>query len=381
MNKLTRRLQVGTLALSAVATLGVTLAPSVYDPPVAHAAQTVRATEAVNIRTGASTEYRILGVLYAGESITATGPSQNGWTPVSYNGREAWICSQYLTSNGSPASVVPGPTSTKVTTDALNARSGPGLDYRVLEVLPPGTSVTVTGAIQNSYAPINLHGRTAWVHTTWLADVGATATPSTPGAPTAPLPTPALPAVTGTMYTTDALNIRSQPSTDNVPLGFVPAGTALDITGVTENGWTQIVYTGAVRWVSTQYLSASQPNFDPNYAGSIGLIGLTPNAQAALNAIRTNIPAAKTIYGIRWDGPGADHTEGRALDFMVYSDADLGWQVANFLMAHASEFHVHYLIWQQHIWLADDPGSGWQWMADRGSVTQNHYDHVHLSVY
>jgi hypothetical protein len=33
------------------------------------------------------------------------------------------------------------------------------------------------------------------------------------------------------------------------------------------------------------------------------------------------------------------------------------------------------VIWQQRI----NFGSGWQLMEDRGGVTANHYDHVHVS--
>jgi hypothetical protein len=39
---------------------------------------------------------------------------------------------------------------------------------------------------------------------------------------------------------------------------------------------------------------------------------------------------------------------------------------------------VKYIIWRQRIWY---PSSGtWRGMADRGSATANHYDHVHVSV-
>jgi hypothetical protein len=33
------------------------------------------------------------------------------------------------------------------------------------------------------------------------------------------------------------------------------------------------------------------------------------------------------------------------------------------------------VIWRQRI----NSGTGWRAMEDRGSITQNHYDHVHVS--
>lgn len=67
------------------------------------------------------------------------------------------------------------------------------------------------------------------------------------------------------------------------------------------------------------------------------------------------------------------HPAGRALDFMV-SDAR-GTALAGYLLANRRRLGVTYVIWQQRI----NDGSGWRAMADRGSPTQNHMDHVHAS--
>ncbi len=82
----------------------------------------------------------------------------------------------------------------------------------------------------------------------------------------------------------------------------------------------------------------------------------------------------QTIYGLRPGDPG-DHGSGLALDFMVYDDAALGDQVANYLLANKDRLGVYYVIWQQRI----NFGSGWQYMEDRGSPTANHMDHPHAS--
>ena len=38
-----------------------------------------------------------------------------------------------------------------------------------------------------------------------------------------------------------------------------------------------------------------------------------------------------------------------------------------------------YIIWRQRYYDIRT-GAGWRMMADRGGVTANHYDHVHVSV-
>jgi hypothetical protein len=60
---------------------------------------------------------------------------------------------------------------------------------------------------------------------------------------------------------------------------------------------------------------------------------------------------------------------------------DLGWQVAEFLRAHAAEFNLYDVIYAQRIFTQERASEGWRAMSDRGSTTANHYDHVHVAVY
>ncbi|GHF27614.1 hypothetical protein GCM10017786_72340 [Amycolatopsis deserti] len=69
----------------------------------------------------------------------------------------------------------------------------------------------------------------------------------------------------------------------------------------------------------------------------------------------------------------SDHPSGLALDFMV--DTATGNAIADYVLAHQSEFNVKYVIWRQRY----NDGSGWSTMEDRGGATANHYDHVHVS--
>lgn len=55
----------------------------------------------------------------------------------------------------------------------------------------------------------------------------------------------------------------------------------------------------------------------------------------------------------------------------------LGDDVADFTLAHWDEFGVRYQIWRQCINWND--GLGWKLMENRGSITQNHFDHDHTS--
>ena len=73
----------------------------------------------------------------------------------------------------------------------------------------------------------------------------------------------------------------------------------------------------------------------------------------------------------------------RAIDILVSEEFglrptdgnELGDRVAQFTLDHQPEHGVWYVIWRQRY----NNGSGWDPMADRGGITANHYDHVHVS--
>jgi len=107
---------------------------------------------------------------------------------------------------------------------------------------------------------------------------------------------------------------------------------------------------------------------------------VAPQVQAAANAVVSNVPGAAglTLGGTRASAadPGG-HPSGLALDYMVLSDAALGDAIAQYHIAHWDELGVEYVIWQQR--MLSSPGGSWSPMADRGSATANHYDHVHVN--
>jgi TP901 family phage tail tape measure protein len=75
----------------------------------------------------------------------------------------------------------------------------------------------------------------------------------------------------------------------------------------------------------------------------------------------------------------SDHALGKAIDVMT-SNLRTGWAIANdFAFGEAGKrYRAENVIWQQSISSRGRPFRG---MADRGSPTQNHRDHVHIDTY
>ena len=102
-------------------------------------------------------------------------------------------------------------------------------------------------------------------------------------------------------------------------------------------------------------------------------LGLTPNAAQVYETVCALFPEVTSFGGLRVGDP-LDHGSGNAIDCMI--DSVSGDVLAQWLLDHWSELPLKYIIWEQRI----SYGSGWTTMEDRGSPTQNHYDHVHISV-
>ena len=82
-------------------------------------------------------------------------------------------------------------------------------------------------------------------------------------------------------------------------------------------------------------------------------------------------------------GDPEDHGKGLAVDVMVPESSEIGDRVAKYAIDHIEENGISYIIWKQRFYAPVDniygPANTWNEMPDRGSVTENHYDHVHVS--
>ncbi|HGA1330650.1 TPA: LysM peptidoglycan-binding domain-containing protein [Streptococcus suis] len=110
-------------------------------------------------------------------------------------------------------------------------------------------------------------------------------------------------------------------------------------------------------------------------------VGLQPQV-AAFRAEVANAFGITSFSGYR-SGDSGDHGKGLAIDFMVPQSSALGDQVAEYAIANMGAKNISYIIWKQRFYAPYasiyGPAYTWDLMPDRGSVTENHYDHVHVS--
>jgi hypothetical protein len=192
----------------------------------------------------------------------------------------------------------------------------------------------------------------------------------------------------GFRYATVALNLRTEPSEKAKVVDVVDAATKVAITGRTEKGFAEVARGGIAYWVSAEYLAKKKPKPEkaesttaaaapaPGNCTATPPSGVVSQAMVVFEAVCSNFPSITTYGGWRNDG---EHSDGHAIDVMVSGEE--GWQVAEFLRAHAAEFNLYDIIYSQKIFTQERASEGWRSMEDRGSTTANHYDHVHVAVY
>ena len=138
----------------------------------------------------------------------------------------------------------------------------------------------------------------------------------------------------------------------------------------------------ASQGASTTYAVPAAPDYASIAATKSENAGLQPQTAAFKEEV-ANLFGITSFSGYR-PGDSGDHGKGLAIDFMVPVSSALGDQIADYAIQNMASRGISYIIWKQRFYAPFDskygPAYTWNPMPDRGSVTENHYDHVHVSM-
>ena len=133
---------------------------------------------------------------------------------------------------------------------------------------------------------------------------------------------------------------------------------------------------------SATYAAPAAPDYASIAASKSENAGLQPQTAAFKEEI-ANLFGITSFSGYR-PGDSGDHGKGLAIDFMVPVSSALGDQIADYAIQNMASRGISYIIWKQRFYAPYDskygPAYTWNPMPDRGSITENHYDHVHVSM-
>ena len=201
---------------------------------------TMYATTGVNVRSGPSTSYSIVGGLNRGDKVTKTGTSGN-WTRIAWGSGSAYVYSKYLQSgyiSGGSSWVSPGSGNyIRYATTLINVRQGPGTEYALLGTVSRGQSLTCVGT-SGSWTKVIWGSGYGYVYTGYLTSNYYNTYPDYWGQ--------------NVIYGSNSVYMQQDASlfsAKNMSTSYyvrtLPAGTRATLLSM-DDGWAKIQYNGSV---------------------------------------------------------------------------------------------------------------------------------------
>ena len=180
-----------------------------------------------------------------------------------------------------------------------------------------------------------------------------------------------------------AAPVTETPVVEETTITVAEATTEATTEAVTEVQSAPSTYQAeASQGASTTYAAPAAPDYASIAATKSENAGLQPQTAAFKEEV-ANLFGITSFSGYR-PGDSGDHGKGLAIDFMVPVSSALGDQIADYAIQNMASRGISYIIWKQRFYAPFDskygPAYTWNPMPDRGSVTENHYDHVHVSM-
>ena len=201
--------------------------------------------------------------------------------------------------------------------------------------------------------------------------------------PAAPAEETVVEATTEAPVTEAVTPVAETPVVEETTTTVAEATTEATTEAVTEVQSAPSTYQAeASQGASATYAAPAAPDYASIAASKSENAGLQPQTAAFKEEV-ANLFGITSFSGYRPGDPG-DHGKGLAIDFMVPVSSALGDQIADYAIQNMASRGISYIIWKQRFYAPFDskygPAYTWNPMPDRGSVTGNHYDHVHVSM-
>ena len=196
-------------------------------------------------------------------------------------------------------------------------------------------------------------------------------------------PQAATPATEETAATTPAeAPVAAAPATETPADTTGTSATEEAVSTATSDTATSTYQAEQSQTPSRTYAAPAAPDYAGLAVAKSENAGLRPQTAAFKEEV-ANLFGITSFSGYR-PGDSGDHGKGLAIDFMVPVSSALGDQIAEYAVKNMASRGINYIIWKQRFYAPYDskygPAYTWNPMPDRGSVTENHYDHVHVSM-
>ncbi|MEZ4497631.1 MAG: SH3 domain-containing protein [Thermomicrobiales bacterium] len=233
-------------------------------------------TSNLNLRSGPSTGDSVLAVMQSGAQVTLTGSEENGFYPVrTSGGTNGWAYGAYI-QLGSTVSGTPARANINV-----NLRSAPSTSGGILDTIPAGRQVRLTGESSGTWVSVSFDGSDGWTASEFLTIGGDRA------------------------RTNSSVNFRTSPSLDSSVRQVISANRVILVTGSSSNGFYPIDYNGRSGWVSVDFVrfsgsSSSTSSSSANSTSSSSTSSTSSSSSSASSNVSSNWDIIWPISGGTW---------------------------------------------------------------------------------
>ncbi|MFZ7802797.1 cell wall-binding protein EntD [Bacillus thuringiensis] len=118
-------------------------------------AETIVTTDVLNVRENPNVESKLVGKVLSGNTLDVIN-TENGWTKIKLNGKEAFVSADFTKSTY------------YVTAGVLNVRAGANTDSEILGKLNKNDVIETTNQVQNEWLQFDYNGKVGYVHVPFL---------------------------------------------------------------------------------------------------------------------------------------------------------------------------------------------------------------------
>ena len=244
---------------------------------------TVKVSNSLNVRSGAGTNYSVLGSLSNGAKVEIVGTS-GSWYKIKYGSGYGYVSKDYVTvssssnnsssnsgssnsgsSNNTTTTPSTSTTGTIKVNNALNVRSGAGTSYSVIGSLKNGATVEIVET-SGSWYKIKYGSGYGYVSKDYVTVSSSNNNSSSNSTTTTPSTS-----TTGTIKVNDTLNVRSGAGTSYSVIGSLKNGATIEIVE-TVNSWYKIKFNNGYGYVSKDYVVLQNRSIAENVAMKEGTV-------------------------------------------------------------------------------------------------------------
>ena len=285
MIKYLKTTTVATMAILTMLNTGAVFAQSNKDVATKESVAVVN-TDKLNVRSGPSTSYDIIGSFEKEDSVDLIS-IKDGWYKIKLeDGKKAWTNGQYITLDG------------EVTVDKLNVRKGPAITYDIIGSFSKNDGVDLL-SIKNGWYKIEMEdGKIAWTNGQYITLAGE--------------------------VTADKLNIRKGPATSYDIVGNKVKEDKVKVLKAFENGWYEIeLEDGETGFICGKYVDTKVEN-EHDYSelnnkttttttSTSAKPVSTSTTQSSSNVVKTMTVSATAYAGDSMTSTGAIPKVGRTI--------------------------------------------------------------------